>query len=91
MMSSVDSGSGEDDDFWNAPGDGDAISLWMIFGVSIVVALGIAIIYQCRKAPAEDLTEGLVAVQIQRNNDDDDGRDEDEAVFGTGLRLDSRV
>ena len=86
MSNDIESGSGGDDDFWNAPGDGDAVSLWMVFGLCIVAALGIALLYQCRKAPAEELTEGLVSVEIKRNNDDEE--DEDDAVFG---RLDSKV
>lgn len=87
-MSGLDEGSGANDDGWYVESPGDAISLWMIFGLSIVVALGLAVVYQCRQSAPEDLTESLVAVQIQRNNDEED---EDGAVFGTGLSLDSRV
>jgi hypothetical protein len=84
-MSGLEEGSGADDD-WYVESDGEAISLWMIFGISIVVALGITILYQCRRSPPEDLTEGLVAVRMARDNDAID--DDDDEVFG---RLDSKV
>ena len=84
-MSGLEEGSGADDDYY-VESDGEAISLWMIFGISIVVALGITILYQCRRSAPEDLTEGLVAVQIARDNDRME--DDDDEVFG---RLDSKV
>lgn len=83
-MSGLEEGSGADDD-WYVESDGDAISLWLIFGVCVIAALGMALLYQCRRSPPEDLTEGLVAVRMARDNDI---TDEDDEVFG---RLDSKV
>lgn len=83
-MSGLEEGSGADDD-WYAESE-NGVALWMIFGISIVVALGITILYQCRRSPPEDLTEGLVAVRMARDNDAID--DDDDEVFG---RLDSKV
>ena len=79
------SGSGEDDDILNA--DSDSTSLWLVFGACVAVALAIGVLYQCRRPPGAELTEGLVRLQIERENDLDDPN-EDDSVFG---KLDSKV
>ena len=79
------SGSGEDDDILNA--DPESTSLWLVFGACVAVALGFGVLYQCRRPPSAELTEGLVKLHLEKENDLDE-LDEDGEVFG---KLDSKV
>jgi hypothetical protein len=90
----MDYDSGSTDDFVvdvPAPAPGEAISLWLVFGICVVSALALNLMYNCSSSGApEELSEGLVSAQVAQPNDEME--DDDEVVFGRqGLSLDSRV
>ena len=73
-----------------SPAPEEAISLWLVFGFCVVSAVMLNLMYRCVASRSPDeLSENLVSVPISRPNDEME--DEDEVVFGQGLKLDTRV
>ncbi len=65
-----------------ASNSADAVSLWLVFGLCIFLALLLNLGYHCWKAKPSELTEELV----NPVNQDNDADDEDEVVFGRNTR-----
>lgn len=63
------------------PGPGAEVSLWVVFGVCVIVCLVVNLLYNCYSSvEPNELNEALVnAVDPTKGNDESD---EDEEVFG---------
>ena len=88
-----DSGEGSADPYIEptpVESNGDAVSLWLVFGLCVFAALAVNVLYHCWQVKPDELNENLVSAVNTRNDDED----EDEVVFGRQrppLRLDSTV